>query len=132
MGWGDDTPRLVANARNEVIDYLDELMTELVGDAYPTDATPEVPAIPYVQVSNDGAPSSTQISMIVTIRVTYWADNPTPAFDGANHARSLLLSHPGSPRIDSVRPGIGIVDATDDRTNHELASFTVLVAARNQ
>lgn len=132
MSWGDDQPRIVANGRRELISYLIPLLAgeAEVGSWYPTDANPEAPRLPYLAVANDGAPTSTPTSMRFTVRLTGWADNPGPAFDLVNAARAYALAHPGSTKVDSITRGIGISEATDDRTGHATASCTVIVAAR--
>lgn len=130
MTWGDTRVWVDSDAQREVIDYLDGLTPGQVGAWYPTDATPEAPQIPYTAVADDGSPTATAVSVNTTIRVTVWDDNPTPAKNRAALALGRLLAHPGSGTVLGVRRGVTLAPVRDDRTDHYLASFTVIVATQ--
>lgn len=133
MTWGDGAAiRLAPNVRNDVIDLLDDWHDASVGVGpwYPSEANPEAPQIPYLAVANDGTIGSNGAQDQVVIRITAWGDNPTPTWDLAASSRGRLLAFQGNGQINSIRRGTGIVDDVDDRTGHNLATFTVIVAAR--
>lgn len=125
--WGDARVWVDSDAQREVIDFLDGIFGA-VGAWYPTEANPEAPQIPFIAVADDGSATSTAVSVNTTIRVTVWDDNPTPAKNRAALALGHLLAHPGNERVYSISRGVTLAPVRDDRTNHFLASFTVIVA----
>jgi hypothetical protein len=83
---------------------------------------------PHVQVALDGTPEITYpIRWRTTIRVTAWASSTTTAKALVALAQGLLLQHPGSPEVGSVRPLTGTLPTRDPVTGAQLASVTVQV-----
>lgn len=84
--------------------YLDGLLTESVGTFYPASST-DSPVIPFVQVADDGSVGdSWPVTDRVTVRVTVWHNQPTPAKALAQKVRRLLVTHPGSSDVLAVEP----------------------------
>lgn len=86
---------------------------------------------PHVQVGHDGTPEVTYpILWRCSVRVTCWASTTTAAKALAALAHGLLLSHPGSPEVGSVRPLTGVLPTRDPDTGAQLASVSVQVNLR--
>ena len=82
----------------------------------------------HVQVALDGTPEITYpIRWRTTIRLTAWASTTTAAKALAALAHGLMLQHPGSPEVGSVRPLTGTLPTRDPVTGAQLASVTVQV-----
>jgi len=82
----------------------------------------------HVQVALDGTPEVTYpIRWRTTIRLTAWASTTTAAKALAALAHGLMLQHPGSPEVGSVRPLTGTLPTRDPVTGAQLASVTVQV-----
>ena len=82
----------------------------------------------HLQVALDGTPEVTYpIRWRTTIRLTAWASTTTAAKALAALAHGLMLSHPGSPEVGSVRPLTGTLPTRDPVTGAQLASVTVQV-----
>jgi len=83
---------------------------------------------PHVQVALDGTPEVTYpIRWRTTIRLTAWASTTTAAKALVALAHGLMLQHPGSPEVGSVRPLTGTLPTRDSVTGAQLASVTVQV-----
>jgi hypothetical protein len=83
---------------------------------------------PHVQVALDGTPEITYpIRWRTTIRLTAWASTTSAAKALAALAHGLMLQHPGSPEVGSVRPLTGTLPTRDPVTGAQLASVTVQV-----
>ncbi|MGV8972249.1 MAG: hypothetical protein ACOH10_07990 [Rhodoglobus sp.] len=81
---------------------------------------------PHVQVALDGTPEvAYPILCAATLRITAWAGSTTTAKALAGLCMGLLLAHPGSREIGSVRPLTGVLPARDPDTGAQLASVTV-------
>lgn len=82
----------------------------------------------HVQVAWDGTPESVYPVMDrATVRVTAWAYTTTAAKTLVGLCEGLLLSHPGSPEIGSIKPLTGTLPAQDPDTKAQLASISVRV-----
>lgn len=121
-----------ADAERVVIDYLAAALLAhgqdvTCGVTIPTTLWTSTTK-PHVQVAWDGTPESFYpISDRATVRVTAWAFTTTAAKALAGLCEGLMLSHPGSTQVGSVRPGTGILPAQDPTTKAQLASISVLV-----
>jgi len=83
---------------------------------------------PHVQVALDGTPIvEYPILDRATVRLTAWASSTTTAKALVALAHGLMLSHPGSPEVGSVRHLTGVRPARDPITGAQLASVTVRV-----
>jgi len=79
-------------------------------------------------VESNGAREVTYpIRWRTTIRLTAWASTTTTAKALVALAHGLMLSHPGSPEVGSVRPLTGTLPTRDPVTGAQLASVTVQV-----
>ena len=82
----------------------------------------------HVQVALDGTPEVTYpIRWRTTIRLTAWASTTTAAKALAALAHGLMLQHPGSSEVGSVRPLTGTLPTRDPVSGAQLASVTVQV-----
>lgn len=63
-----------------------------------------------------------------TIRVTSWTSGRDRTY--AHAALARLLSKPAISGIAAILPGTGLLDARDEKTRGDLASFTVRTRAR--
>ncbi|WP_037637029.1 DUF3168 domain-containing protein [Streptomyces katrae] len=97
-----------------------------VGTRVPGDRSPETPGLPYVLVRKDSdLPHNSMANSRCTIRVTVWHEDADQAHDLAMLCQALLLVHSG-PVIRGTRPGTGPLAATDDPSDVDLSTFTVL------
>ena len=86
---------------------------------------------PHVQVALDGTPDvQYPILSVATVRITAWALSTTTAKALVSLAMGLMLSHPGSTTVASVRPLTGALPTKDPDTKAQLASVTVRVNLR--
>ena len=119
------------DAEHVVIDYLSPALLARGQDVtcgvnIPTTWTSATK--PHVQVALDGTPEVTYpIRWRTTIRLTAWASTTTTAKALVALAHGLMLSHPGSPEVGSVRPLTGTLPTRDPVTGAQLASVTVQV-----
>lgn len=121
-------------AEHVVIDYLTAALAARGQDVTcgePIPATWTTTTKPHVQVALDGTPEVIYpILWRATMRVTCWASSTTAAQDLAALAHGLMLSHPGSPEVGSVRPLTGVLPTRDPDTGAQLASVSVQVNLR--
>ncbi|MDL9938684.1 hypothetical protein QSJ18_18210 [Gordonia sp. ABSL1-1] len=82
---------------------------------------------PVLLVADDGGPLAWPVATQSTIRVTSWTSGRDRTY--VHWALGLLL---GSrvPDVAAILPGTGILDARDDKTRGDLASFTVRLRLR--
>jgi len=119
------------DAEHVTIDYLTPALLArgqdvTVGVDIPTTWTTTTKA--HVQVALDGTPEVTYpIRWRTTIRVTAWASTTTTAKALVALAHGLLLQHPGSPEVGSVRPLTGTLPTRDPVTGAQLASVTIQI-----
>jgi len=84
---------------------------------------------PVLLVADDGDPLVVwPVATSPTIRVTSWTSGRNRTYIHA--AMALLLSKTPIPGVAAVLPGTGVLEARDDNTRGDLASFTVLARAR--
>lgn len=124
-----------------VVDVLaaalaDEDCTVGVGlpDGWQIDRTaPENTSPPHVQVALDGTPVDEHpVALRCTIRITAWADNPTPAKALVLLAHGHLLATAGNDDgLSTVSPLTGPLPAHDDDHDADLASCTLRVRVRS-
>ena len=117
-----------------VVDYLS---AALLARGQDVTCAPTVPATwapgtkAHVQVGHDGTPEVIYpIIDRASIRITVWATTTTAAKALAALAQGLMLSHPGSPEVGSVRPLTGVLPTRDPDTGAALASVSVQVNLR--
>ena len=122
------------DAERVVIDYL---ATALAARGQDVTVGTNVPTAwasgtkPHVQVGHDGTPIvEYPIQWRASVRVTCWASTTTAAKALAALAHGLLLIHPGSPEVGSVRPLTGVLPTRDPDTGAQLASVSVQVNLR--
>lgn len=85
---------------------------------------------PVLIVADDGGPMAMwPAATSPTIRVTSWTSGRTREYVHAALAR--LLSGP-IPGVAAVLPGTGVIEARDERTAGDLASFTVRTRVRTR
>jgi hypothetical protein len=124
-----------ADAEHVVIDYL---TSALVAHGQDVTVGVDVPIAwtltgttatkPHVQVALDGTPvMQYPILWRTTVRVTVWAGSTTTAKALVALAQGLLLSHPGSTQVGSIRPLTGTLPTRDPATGAQLATCTVQV-----
>lgn len=84
-------------------------------------------AAPVLVIADDGGALDWPVSTSPTIRVTSW----TPGRDRTyvHWALGLLLGS-SIPGVAAILPGTGILEARDDKTHADLASFTVRLRIR--
>lgn len=83
---------------------------------------------PVLVVADDGDPLTVwPVATSPTIRVTSWTSGRDRTYIHAALSRLLSESIPG---IAAILPGTGVLEARDDSTRGDLASFTVRVRAR--
>ena len=83
---------------------------------------------PELVVADDGDTLAIwPVATSPTIRVTSWTSGRDRTFVHAALARLLTQRIPG---IAAIRPGTGVIDARDPKTQGDLASFTVRARAR--
>ena len=117
------------DAEHVVIDYLTTALAARGQDVtcgvdVPTTWTTTTKS--HVQVGLDGTPIvEYPILARASVRVTAWASSTTAAKALAALAHGLMLSHPGSPEVGSVRPLTGVLPARDPDTGAQLASVSV-------
>lgn len=122
------------DAERVVIDYLTAALAArsqdvTVGVNIPTTWTTATK--PHVQVGWDGTPEVTYpVLWRCSVRVTAWSSSTTTAKALAALAHGLLLSHPGSAEVGSIRPGTGVLPTKDPDTGAQLASVSVQVNLR--
>lgn len=123
------------DAERLAVDYLTDALADrdedvTVGVDLP--ATWTTASKNHVQVALDGTPIVTYPALAkATVRVTAWSGAATQAKALAGLAMSLLLTHPGSSDIASVRPLTGVLPARDPDSGAQLASITVQVNLRS-
>ena len=119
------------DAEHVAIDYLTTTLAArgqdvTVGVDVPTTWTTTTKS--HVQVALDGTPIvEYPILARASVRLTAWASSTTAAKALAALAHGLMLSHPGSPEVGSVRPLTGVLPTRDSVTGAQLASVTVQV-----
>ena len=119
------------DAEHVVIDYLTPALLARGQDVtcgvnIPTTWTTTTK--PHVQVALDGTPIvEYPVLWRASIRVTCWASSTTAAKALVALAHGLMLQHPGSPEVGSVRPLTGTLPTRDSVTGAQLASVTVQV-----
>ena len=117
------------DAEHVVIDYLTPALAArgqdvTVGVDVPTTWTTTTKS--HVQVALDGTPEVIYpILGRATVRLTAWASSPTTAKALVALAHGLLLSHPGSLEVGSVKPLTGVLPTRDPVSGAQLASVTV-------
>ena len=122
------------DAEHVVIDYLTPALAARGQDVtcgvdIPTTWTTTTK--PHVQVALDGTPEVIYpILGRATLRVTAWSSSPTTAKALVALAHGLLLSHPGSLEVGSIRPLTGTLPTRDPVSGAHLASVTVRVNLR--
>lgn len=123
-------PLIVApDAEHVTVDYLTAALAARgedvsVGVTVPRGWKPG--AKPHVQVGHDGTPVvEYPVLWRASVRVTAWHESTTTAKDLAGLCEALLLSHPGSTQVASVRPGTGVLPTKDPDTGAQLASISV-------
>lgn len=83
---------------------------------------------PVLLVADDGDPLAIwPVGTSPTIRVTSWTSGRDRTYVHAALARLLTARIPG---VAAVLPGTGILEARDEKTRGDLASFTVRARAR--
>lgn len=84
---------------------------------------------PVLLVADDGDPSTMWLpaGTSPTIRVTSWTSGRDRTYIHAALTRLLTARIPG---VAAIRPGTGVLDARDEKTRGDLASFTVRTRAR--
>ena len=83
---------------------------------------------PVLVVADDGDPMVVwPVGTSPTIRVTSWTSGRDRTYIHAALTRLLTASIPG---IAAILPGTGILEARDEKTRGDLASFTVRARAR--
>lgn len=83
---------------------------------------------PVLVVADDGDPMALwPVATSPTIRLTSWTAGRDRTY--AHAALARLLSH-RIPGIAAILPGTGLLEARDEKTKGDLASFTVRVRAR--
>lgn len=83
---------------------------------------------PVLLVADDGDPLVVwPAATSPTIRVTSWTSGRNRTYVHAALAR-LLTNH--VPGVAAILPGTGVLEARDDKTRGDLASFTVRARAR--
>ena len=121
-----------ADAEHVVIDYLAPLLAAhgqdvTCGVNIPTTTWTSTTKA-HVQVAWDGTPASFYPVMDrASVRVTAWAYTTTAAKALVGLCEGLLLSHPGSTEVGSIKPGTGTLPAQDPTTKAQLASISVRV-----
>lgn len=102
-----------------------------VGSKVPSDRSTDLPHLPYVLVRLDGTPS-VQYPIVATgtLRITAWHADEGQAHDLVQLCHGLILAYSG-PVIARVRPGTGVLPATDPDTGIPIASITVTVHIRS-
>lgn len=125
---------IAPDAERIVVDYL---TTSLAARSQDVTVGVNVPATwatgtkPHVQVGHDGTPVvQYPILALASVRVTCWHASTTTAKDLAALCEGLLLSHPGSASVGSVRPGTGVLPTRDRDTGAQLATVSVRVNLR--
>lgn len=109
----------------------DDITAPTVGVGVPDRWTPDSP--PHIEVAWDGTPETSHpVAEHPTIRVVVRSATTTAAKLLAIRVRGLLLAHPGSSTVGSIRPAVGVMPARDPDTNDELAWFTVRITIRTQ
>jgi hypothetical protein len=122
------------DAERVVIDYLTTALAArgqdvTVGVVIP--ATWTTGTKPHVQVALDGTPIVTYpVLWRASVRVTVWASTTTAAKTLAALAHGLLLIHPGSADVGSIRNLTGILPTRDPNTGAQLATVSVQVNLR--
>lgn len=121
-------------AETVVVDYLATALAArgqdvTVGVTIPTTWAPGTK--PHVQVGHDGTPIvEYPILWRASVRITTWATATTVTQDLAGLCEALMLSHPGSTEVGSVRPLTGTLPTRDPDTGAQLASVSVQVNLR--
>lgn len=83
---------------------------------------------PVLVVADDGDPMAIwPVGTSPTIRVTSWTSGRDRTYIHAALTRLLTARIPG---VAAVLPGTGVLDARDEKTRGDLASFTVRARAR--
>jgi hypothetical protein len=83
---------------------------------------------PVLLVADDGDPLVVwPAATSPTIRITSWTSGRNRTYVHAALAR-LLTNH--VPGVAAILPGTGVLEARDDKTRGDLASFTVRARAR--
>jgi hypothetical protein len=83
---------------------------------------------PVLVVADDGDPLVVwPVGTSPTIRVTSWTSGRDRTYIHAALTRLLTAAIPG---IAAILPGTGILEARDEKTRGDLASFTVRARAR--
>lgn len=83
---------------------------------------------PVLLFEDDGDPLVVwPVGTSPTIRVTSWTSGRDRTYAHAAMGRLLSVSIPG---IAAILPGTGILEARDEKTRADLASFTVRARAR--
>ena len=85
---------------------------------------------PFLMVADDGDPMKAwPVATQPTIRITSWTSGRDRTY--AHWAMGLLL---GSriPGVAALLPGTGVIEARDERTRGDLASFTVRLRVRTR
>lgn len=115
------------DAERLVVDLLTADLTGetcTIGIGIPADWTAD--SDPHLQVALDGTPIDEHpIRQLATVRVTAWARNPTAAKTLAQLAHGHLLTHFEISRLT------GLLRASDEDHQAELASFTVRASVRS-
>jgi len=119
------------DAEHVTIDYL---TTALAGRGQDVTVGVDIPTTwaagtkPHVQVALDGTPAMQYpVLWRCTLRVTAWSSSTTTAKALVALAHGLLLQHPGSTEVGSIRPLTGTLPTRDPVTGAQLASVTVQV-----
>lgn len=122
------------DAEHVVIDYL---ATALLARGQDVSVGVNIPSTwapgtkPHVQVGLDGTPVvEYPILWRASVRVTVWASTTTASKALAGLAHGLLLTHPGSTEVGSIRPLTGTLPTRDPDTGAQLASVSVQVNLR--
>lgn len=122
------------DAERVVVDYLTTALAArgqdvTVGVNVPATWEPGTKA--HVQVGHDGTPSvQYPIMASASVRVTAWHASTSTAKALAGLCHGLLLSHPGSADVGSVRPLTGVLPTRDPDTGAQLATVSVRLNLR--
>ncbi len=91
----------------------------------PADWTPQ--SAPVLLIADDGGPVAYPVLTAPTIRVTSWTGGRDRTY--IHWALGQLLGT-RIPGLAAILPGTGVIEARDDKTRGDLASFTVRARAR--